>query len=270
VSVFALLSCSWGFVTHGCIDGYSRLVTFIQTGTNNTANAVLNLFAQACYKYGLPSRVRCDHGGENVNVALFMNLVRGTDRCSCILGKSVHNQRIERLWRDVATQVTEFFYKLFYELEDENILDCNNSMHLSALHYVFLPIINGRMSCFQSSWNAHRLRTAGNLSPQQLWVDGMLKHANSDYSGVKEIYEHPSLSVRIDDALANFNIDLQQFDLQSWQRQQQLSAPIFPTDVDSATMDAMQHVMSQQTDFKDMFKTVIALLPQNSATVFRE
>jgi len=270
MSVFAVLSCRWGFVTHGCIDGYSRLVTFLQTGTNNTANAVLNLFAQACYKYGLPSRVRCDHEGENVNVALFMNLVRGTDRCSCILGKSVHNQRIERLWRDVVTQVTEFFYTLFYELEDENILDCNNSMHLSALHYVFLPIINQRMSCFQSSWNAHRLRTAGNLSPQQLWVDGMLKHANSDYSGVKEIYEHPSLSVRIDDALANFNIDLQQFDLQSRQRQQQLSAPVFRTDFDSATMNAMQHVISQQTDFKEMFKTVIALLPQNSATVFRE
>jgi len=41
------------------------------------------------------------------------------------------------------------------------------------------------------------------------------------------------------DALANFNIDLQQFDLQSWQRQQQLSDPMFPTDFDSATMDAM-------------------------------
>ena len=108
----------WGFVTHGCIDGYSRLVTFLQTGTSNTASAVLNLFVQASYKYGLPSRVRCDRGGENVNVALFMNLVRGTGRSSVILGKSVHNQRIERLWRDVATQITEFYHTLFYQLED--------------------------------------------------------------------------------------------------------------------------------------------------------
>jgi hypothetical protein len=38
---------SWGFVTHGGIDGYSRVITFLQTKTNNIAKAVLNLFVQA-------------------------------------------------------------------------------------------------------------------------------------------------------------------------------------------------------------------------------
>jgi hypothetical protein len=148
----------WGFVTHGCIDGYSRLITVLETTTNNTANSVLRMFTQACVKLGVPSRVRCDRGTENIDVALFMNVMRGADRASCIAGKSVHNQRIERLWRDVASNVTAFFYALFYELEDEGVLDINNEMHISALYVVFLPEINTRMDEFRQSWNRHRIR----------------------------------------------------------------------------------------------------------------
>ena len=51
--------------------------------------------------YGIPERVRSDKGLENISVEDFMISQNGTGRRSMITGPSVHNQRIERLWRDV-------------------------------------------------------------------------------------------------------------------------------------------------------------------------
>ena len=57
-----------------------------------------------------------------------------------LTGKSMHNQRIERLWRDVFSGCLSFFYDLFHHLEKQLRLDPNNDAHLLCLHFVFLPI----------------------------------------------------------------------------------------------------------------------------------
>ena len=124
-------------VVHGAIDGYSRLITYLNCNTDNRATTVLSQFLKATCLYGLPSRVRSDYGGENFQVALFMNLLQGTDRSSFITGESVHNQRIERLWRDVFLHVLLPFYTMFYSLEDAQLLDPSNEIHKLSVHMVF-------------------------------------------------------------------------------------------------------------------------------------
>ena len=158
----------WRFVTHCGIDGYGCLIMFMQCSTNNRAHTVYELFLEAVRHYGLPLRVRSDEGRESMSVACHMLEHRGLDRGSMIVGSSVHNQRIERLWRDMHRCVTRLFYRLFYFLEDRRLLDPTNEYHIFALHYVYLPRINRALVQFKQSWNNHSLRTEHGHSPHQI------------------------------------------------------------------------------------------------------
>ena len=77
----------WKIVIHAFVDGYSRLVTGIRASNNNRAETVLNLFLDAAEEYQVPSRVRGDHGIENLKVAGYMERVRGVARGSYIWGR---------------------------------------------------------------------------------------------------------------------------------------------------------------------------------------
>ena len=109
----------WRFVTHGGIDGYSRTVVFLKCSNNNQASTVFALFSDAVENHGLPSRIQTDLGGENVEVWRYM-VEQHASRHAVITGSSTHNERIERLWRDVYRCVGVVFADTFRALEADD------------------------------------------------------------------------------------------------------------------------------------------------------
>ena len=155
---------------HGGIDGFSRLIVYLYCSTNNSASTVIELFERACSLFGVPSRVRSDIGGENVGVCEYMIRTRGTDRGSHIARPSTHNQRINRLWRDVFRCVCSTFHGIFHYLEEIVRRHVCTSVHFRSRS----------LTEFACAWNYHPLRTERNWSPRKIWMNGTLGSDNQD------------------------------------------------------------------------------------------
>ena len=163
-------------IIHEGIDGYSRLIMFLKAATNNRADTMLHSF-QGVAEFGLPCRVQMDKGGENMLVAQYMleHPHRGVGQGSAIVGRSIHNQRIECLWKDLFSGCISYFYFFFYFLEDCGLLQINDDLNIYAVQYAFLPIIQQQLDSFRLGWSHHSMRTENNRSPMQLWVSGLLE-----------------------------------------------------------------------------------------------
>ena len=183
------LFCRWRLVIHGGIDGYLHLVVYLKCSDNNRAETVGNSFLAATEEYCWPSRVRTNKGGENVVVARLMMERRGEGRGSILQGSSVHNQRVEQLWRDMRKMVSEYYRRLFYFLESHLLLDPIREVDLFSLHFVFIPRINNSLSQFRASWNNHKLSSEGQKTPNQLYILEMLRLFGSNYTAVKDFFE---------------------------------------------------------------------------------
>lgn len=135
----------WRLVVHAGINGYSRTVVYLTGSDNNRVNTVLETFVGTVERDGLPSQIRSDLGGENVDVWRYM-MEQHQSESAVITGSSTHNERVERLWRDVTRSVGSVFYDTFRCLEDSGQLNPLNEVDIYCLHWVYKPRLN---SCLQ-------------------------------------------------------------------------------------------------------------------------
>eukprot|EP00063_Salmo_salar_P041704 XP_014016539.1 PREDICTED: uncharacterized protein LOC106580245 [Salmo salar] len=180
----------YNIVIFGSIDGFSRKTFYLDTAANNIAATAFGYFMDGVGRNGWPSKVRADQGVKNLDIARCMFSAVET-----LLLASVHNQRVECLWRHVWSAVTCQYYKFLHSLEEEGYLDLSNSIHLFCVGYVFLPRLRADLQHFTEIWDNHPLSTEANLTPHQLWHIGMLQTPVSepDYAEIQQVEDRDNL-----------------------------------------------------------------------------
>ena len=174
----------WKIIIHGCIDGFSRVITYPVCESNNKASTFLKAFKLAVKSLGFPARVRGDFDTENTDLASFMRSAQGYEG-AYIQGPSVHNQRIERLHYDTTNCVLSLFINQFLFMENIFILNRTNFIDIFWIDIIFLPRIHGALDEFRDGWNHHPISTANNKTLYQLCMEGMMNKKLEEQCGVR-------------------------------------------------------------------------------------
>jgi hypothetical protein len=154
----------FGFTIHGCIDGYSRRLMWLEVGnTNNDPSAIAQYYLECVETLGYASQlIRCDLGTENSSIKHLHPFIVNNPSAAVIFGRSTSNQRIEAWWSILRKSVTTWWINFFKDLREMNLYNDSDDIHVECLKYCFMEVIQGELQSFKDQWNCHRLRKQRN------------------------------------------------------------------------------------------------------------
>lgn len=156
---------AFGFAIHGCVDGFSRMVLWLEVAsTNNDPKVTAYYFLKTVKQLGfVPTIIRSDKGTENGLIGDLQVCLRKrhgdkfAGENSFIQGKSVRNQRIESYWGRMRQHTIDFYIQFFKSMQERNLFNGSN-LHIKCLQFCFGPLIKYDLNANRQLWNEHRIR----------------------------------------------------------------------------------------------------------------
>lgn len=161
----------FGFSIHGCIDGFSRKVIWLEVGSSNKLpDVIAQYYLDAVSTYGCPKTLKADDGTEHtliepVHIALRM-IDDDEDNAlnSFSIITSPQNQRIEAYWSILQRDRMGWWRRFFQDLSDLDMF-ASDPVIIECVRFCFMNLIRKDLVSIKDDWKVHiisRSRNNGN------------------------------------------------------------------------------------------------------------
>ena len=158
----------FGFSIHGCIDGFSRKVIWLEVGpSNKLPDVIAQYYLDAVSKYGCSKNIKADDGTEHtliepVHIALRMiNDHEDNALNSFSIITSPQNQRIEAYWSILQRDRIGWWRRFFQDLADLDMFT-NDPVIIECIRFCFTDIIRKDLVSIKNDWNVHIISRSRN------------------------------------------------------------------------------------------------------------
>ena len=163
----------FGFSIHGCIDGFSRKLIWLEVGCSNKLPEVVAKFYLDSTKEleGVPHQIKADNGTEHsliepIHVYL-RSLSYGQDNLgSFSIISSPENQRIESYWSTLQRDRIEWWKTFFRDMVDLNVFTSSDPVLVDCIRFCFMVLIRKELQSVRDDWNAHIISKSRNSGPR--------------------------------------------------------------------------------------------------------
>ncbi len=155
----------FGFSVHGCIDGFSRRLIWLEVNTTNKNPEVIAQYYLDAVKQigGAPQKIRSDDGSENSLIEAIHTYLRYSnsdndtpvDSCCFAIGRSTANQRIEAYWSHLVKDGPGWWINFFKDLRDLNLFNDSDPIHIECIRFCFMQILRKELHQVAQLWNEH-------------------------------------------------------------------------------------------------------------------
>ena len=158
----------FGFSAHGCIDGFSRRLLWLEVGpTNENSEVIAKYYLDAVKQLGgVPRKIRSDDGTENSTIEAphtFLGSSHNDEYAGpgCfIIGRSTANQRIESYWSHFVKDGPGWWISFFKDLSDLCLFNNSDPVHLECVRFCFMQILRNELHQVAEMWNQHLIASS--------------------------------------------------------------------------------------------------------------
>ena len=149
----------YGFSIHGCIDGFSRKLLWLEVEISNKKPEIIaNYYLRAVKQAGgIPYKLKADNGTEHAQIEPMhqhLTLLNRDDPESFSIIPSTSNQRIEGFWSKLERDRIGWWRAFLKDLSDMGLLSSDPAL-IEAARYCFMHLIREELRNIMDDHNGH-------------------------------------------------------------------------------------------------------------------